>query len=69
MVVRDENGLSECLTSIENLIFLLKKTEVKNDLLFFKVRNMLLVGKLIALSALNRNKSLGSHYLKIPHRG
>jgi fumarate reductase (CoM/CoB) subunit A len=62
MVVRDENGLSECLTSIESLIFSLKDTEVKNDQLYFKVKNVLLVGKLIALNAMNRNKSLGSHY-------
>lgn len=68
MVVRDENGLSECLTSIESFIFSLKETEVKNDQLYFELRNVLLVGKLIALNAMNRNKSLGSHYFKSQYR-
>ena len=63
MIIRDEKGLSECLRSIESLIFALKETEVKNDRLYFEVRNVLLVGKLIALNAMNRDKSLGSHYL------
>jgi fumarate reductase (CoM/CoB) subunit A len=62
MVVRDDNGLNECLVSIESLIFSLKEAKVKNDRIYFELRNSLLVGKLVALNALNRNKSLGSHY-------
>ena len=62
MIVREENGLSECLASIESLIFTLKEIEVKNNQLFFELRNILWVGKLIALNAMRRDKSLGSHY-------
>ena len=68
MVVRDEKGLYEGLASIESLTSSLKETEVKNDQLYYESRNILLVGKLIALNALNRNKSIGSHYIKSPRR-
>lgn len=63
MVVRTENGLMECLTSFKSLIGSLKEIEAKNDQIYFEFRNILLVGKLIALQAMNRKKSLGSHYL------
>lgn len=62
MVVRDKKDLNECLASIESLIFSLKETEVKNDRIYFELRNILLVGKLVALNAMNRDKSLGSHF-------
>jgi len=63
MVLRDEKGIQECLRAIEMLFLSLEKNAIGNAREYFQIKNLLLVGKLIALSALMRKESLGSHYM------
>jgi L-aspartate oxidase len=59
-IVREASGLTEALESISGWLLAVGSPPLKKSLL--EVRNLLIVGNLIATAALRRTESIGAHY-------
>lgn len=65
MVLRSKKGLGKCLVALCDLEIRLEEIKLKGTISpidYFEARNMILTGKLVAKSALERKESLGSHF-------
>ncbi len=62
MILRHKDGLNACLQDIKATDAYIDKIEDVDSLEFLNFKNMLQVMQLTCLSALNREKSLGSHF-------
>ena len=61
-ILRDEKGLKRCVSGLKEMMLSFECDFPGKSRPYFEARNSLLVGELIANSALEHDKSLGSHY-------